>query len=124
MPRLCPYTAQSSWTGLRRPIGLLRDQLEHQRGAHGGRPRSVNTIAPNATVIAGGSAVAAGTDIGNVAGSQGAVTVTGAGSSWTNSGLLSVGTSGTGTLTIANGGVVSNGGASGFIAYTNGSRVR
>ena len=34
----------------------------------------INTITPNATVIAGGPAVAAGTDIGNVAGSQGAVT--------------------------------------------------
>jgi outer membrane autotransporter protein len=73
-------------------------------------------------MIAGGAAVAAGSDIGNFAGSQGAVLVTGAGSSWTNFGLLSVGTSGTGTLTIANGGVVSNGGASGFIAYTTGSQ--
>ena len=82
----------------------------------------INTITPNATMIAGGAAVAAGSDIGNNAGSQGAVLVTGAGSSWTNLGLLSVGTSGTGTLTIANGGVVSNGGASGFIAYTNGSQ--
>ena len=82
----------------------------------------INTITPNATMIAGGAAVAAGSDIGNNAGSQGAVLVTGAGSSWTNFGLLSVGTSGTGTLTIANGGVVSNGGASGFIAYTTGSQ--
>ena len=69
---------------------------------------SVGTITPFPTVIAGGAAVAAGTDIANSAGSQGAVTVTGAGSSWTNSGLLSVGTNGTGALTIANGGVVSN----------------
>jgi len=82
----------------------------------------INTITPNATVIAGGSAVVAGSDIGNFAGSQGAVLVTGASASWTNLGLLSVGTSGTGTLTIANGGVVSNGGASGFIAYTNNSQ--
>jgi T5SS/PEP-CTERM-associated repeat protein/autotransporter-associated beta strand protein len=63
-----------------------------------------------------------GTDIGNGAGSIGSVTVTGAGSALTNGGLLSVGTQGTGTLTIANGGTVSNGGASGFIAYTDGSQ--
>ena len=37
----------------------------------------------------------------------GTVTVDGAGSSWTNSGSLFVGYSGTGTLTIANGGAVS-----------------
>ena len=123
---MCHASARSrrrhSWTGATSTNWLRRDQLEPSRGAHGGRHRAVNTITPNATVIAGGPAVAAGSDIGNIAGSQGAVLVTGAGSSWTNIGLLSVGTSGTGTLTIANGGVVSNGGASGFIAYTNGSQ--
>ena len=61
-----------------------------------------------------------GADIGNSAGSQGAVTVTGAGSSSTNSGLLSVGTNGTGALTIANGGVVSN--TNGFIGFATGSQ--
>jgi T5SS/PEP-CTERM-associated repeat protein/autotransporter-associated beta strand protein len=46
--------------------------------------------------------------------------VTGAGSTWTNSGLLSVGTNGAGTLTIANGGVVSN--TDGFVGFATGSQ--
>ena len=48
------------------------------------------------------------------------MTVTGAGSAWTNSELLSVGTNGTGALTIANGGVVSN--TNGFIGFATGSQ--
>ena len=42
--------------------------------------------------------------IGTFAGSSGMVTVTGAGSTWTNSNTLHVGNSGSGALTIANGG--------------------
>ena len=45
-------------------------------------------------------------NIGNGAGSQGAVTVTGAGSTWSNSSGVNIGNLGTGTLTIADGGVV------------------
>ena len=45
--------------------------------------------------------------IGNSAGSQGTVTVIGPGSIWTNSSGLNIGNSGTGTLTVANGGIVS-----------------
>jgi outer membrane autotransporter protein len=45
-------------------------------------------------------------NIGNGAGSQGTVTVTGVGSIWTNSSGVNIGNSGTGTLTIAEGGVV------------------
>ena len=43
------------------------------------------------------------------AGSQGTVTVTGAGSTWSNSSGVNIGNLGTGTLTIADGGVVSAG---------------
>jgi fibronectin-binding autotransporter adhesin len=50
----------------------------------------------------------AGASIGREAGSSGSVTVTGAGSTWTNSnGVLSVGRFGSGSLTIQSGGVVS-----------------
>jgi T5SS/PEP-CTERM-associated repeat protein/autotransporter-associated beta strand protein len=45
--------------------------------------------------------------LGNSAGSTGKATVTGAGSTWTNSNGFDVGYSGTGVLTVANGGVVS-----------------
>jgi fibronectin-binding autotransporter adhesin len=48
-------------------------------------------------------------NVGRDSGSIGTVTVTGAGSSWSNSGDLHVGYSGTGTLTIENGGSVNNG---------------
>ena len=61
-----------------------------------------------------------GADIGESIGSQGTATVTGAGSTWTNGGLLSIGTIGTGALTIANGGAVSN--TNGFIAFATGSQ--
>jgi outer membrane autotransporter protein len=45
----------------------------------------------------------------NSVSSTGNVTVTGAGSTWTNSFVLTVGEMGTGTLTVSNGGTVSNG---------------
>ena len=45
-------------------------------------------------------------NIGEGAGSQGTVTVTGAGSTWSNSSGVNIGNSGTGTLTIADGGIV------------------
>ena len=46
------------------------------------------------------------TNIGNGAGSQGTVTVTGAGSLWSDIAGFNIGNSGTGTLTIADGGIV------------------
>jgi T5SS/PEP-CTERM-associated repeat protein/autotransporter-associated beta strand protein len=58
--------------------------------------------------------------IGTFAGSSGAVTVDGAGSSWSNSSNLYVGASGSGTLNITNGGAVSSNN-NGFIGYGTGS---
>lgn len=60
-----------------------------------------------------------GSDIANGAGSTGTVTVTGAGSVWSNAGFLSVGTRGTATLIISNGGTVTSSDAGGFIGYTD-----
>src|SRR4029077_10794915 len=45
-------------------------------------------------------------NIGNGTGSQGMVTVTGAGSAWSNSSGVNIGNLGTGTLTIADSGIV------------------
>jgi outer membrane autotransporter protein len=61
--------------------------------------------------IEGGGTINSNTNgrVAQFAGSQGAVTVTGAGSMWTMIGSLVVGESGTGTLGIANGGSISNG---------------
>ena len=58
----------------------------------------------------GGTLTDAGGFLGNFPGWQGTVTVSGAGSTWTNSGTLVVGGLGTGTLTIQDGGTVTSGG--------------
>ncbi|MGY4427217.1 outer membrane autotransporter protein [Bradyrhizobium sp. JR6.1] len=60
--------------------------------------------------------------IGYYAGSNGTVTIDGAGSSWTHGGVLDVGGGGTGTLTIQNGATASMlGSAVGFAAGSNGA---
>ena len=64
------------------------------------------TIA-NGGMVINNTAFAA--NIGNGAGSQGTVTVTGAGSTWSNSSGVNIGNLGTGTLTIADGGIVNAG---------------
>ena len=83
----------------------------------------IDTVTPNATVIGAAGAQSTGLRvgvsatgavsnvygfIGRYSGATGNVTVDGAGSSWTNSSDLNVGATGSGTLTIRNGGTVSN----------------
>ena len=105
---------------------------------------NINTVTPNPTVIAtrahsaesvrrpngtgmltiqtGGTVANSFGTVGNLPGAQGTVTVTGAGSTWTNTGGLVVGGLGTGTLTIQNGGTVNSGGGSvGQSAGSNGT---
>ena len=74
----------------------------------GGQGTGTLIIQNGATAEDGSTASSTGGSIGQSAGSTGTVTVTGAGSSWINgpSGGLNVGSFGTGTLTIANGGNV------------------
>ncbi len=64
----------------------------------------------NATlgVLTAGTVTSGTGNIGLLAGSVGAVNVTGAGSSWTNANYLYVGEQGTGSLTISNGGAVTS----------------
>jgi outer membrane autotransporter protein len=71
----------------------------------GGLGTGTLTIQNGGSVNSGG-----GGSVGLLAGSTGTVTVTGPGSTWTNSpgGGLNIGSSGTGTLMIANGGTVTN----------------
>ncbi|SEM97342.1 autotransporter domain-containing protein [Bradyrhizobium sp. OK095] len=74
--------------------------------------------------IANGGVVSdgAGGFIGTVAGGTGSVSVSGANSAWANVGAVIVGNSGTGTLTVSNGGtVMSNGGTAGNFAGSSGS---
>ncbi|WP_332119523.1 autotransporter domain-containing protein [Azorhizobium caulinodans] len=64
------------------------------------------------TISSGGKVVSTAAQVGAVSGAQGTVTVEGAGSSWqVNSGALSVGFNGTGTLTVRDGASVSSGDA-------------
>jgi T5SS/PEP-CTERM-associated repeat protein/autotransporter-associated beta strand protein len=76
----------------------------------GGGP-NIGSFGTGTLTIANGGMVINNTaftaNIGNGAGSQGTVTVTGAGSTWSNSSGVNIGNSGTGTLTVANGGIVS-----------------
>ena len=69
----------------------------------------VGSLAYGTLSIASGgqlSNTVASASIGDVAGSHGAVTVSDAGSVWTNAPELVVGNAGNGTLTIQNGGIV------------------
>ena len=135
-----PAHAQTNWTG-----ATSTDWFTGSNWNTGVVPTNgtifLNAVTPNPTVVSGGAAVgdilevlngaltiqnsgtvnlSVGADIGESVGSQGAATVTGAGSIWNNGGLLSIGTNGTGALTIANGGVVSN--TNGFVAFATGSQ--
>ncbi len=60
------------------------------------------------TIQTGGTLTNIGGIVGNLPGSNGTVTVTGAGSTWSNAGFVVVGGQGTGTLTIQDGGVVNS----------------
>ncbi|KQV09501.1 autotransporter domain-containing protein [Devosia sp. Root105] len=100
---------------------------------------NINTATPNAAVVGAAAAQANSLRIGDGtltiqsgggvssvigyigygSGTTGTVTVTGAGSSWANSGDLDVGEQGTGTLTILNGGKVSN--SDGYLGRIGGS---
>ncbi len=74
------------------------------------------------TVAAGGAVTSTTARLGDVVGSTGTATVTGAGSRWTLSDRIGVGTSGTGDLTVSNGGrLASAGGIVGWEATATGT---
>ena len=64
------------------------------------------------TIQTGGTLANSFGTVGNLPGGLGTVTVTGAGSNWSNAGSVVVGGQGTGTLTIQDGGTVNSGGGS------------
>ena len=81
----------------------------------GAGARALNlTVGQNGTgmlaIQNGGTLTDFGGTVGNLPGSLGTVTVTGAGSTWSNAGTVVVGGLGTGTLTIQDGGTVNSGG--------------
>ena len=71
------------------------------------------------TISNGGEVSSDSGNIGNGTPGTDTVTVDGTGSTWTNTGTLTVGDNGTGELTISNGGVVSN--TDGLIGNNSGS---
>ena len=74
------------------------------------------------TIQTGGTLADSSGTVGNLPGGLGTVTVTGAGSNWSNAGGVVVGGQGTGTLTIQDGGTVNSGGGSvGQSAGSNGT---
>ena len=81
------------------------------------------TNAGTVTVQNGGTLTDFGGFVGNLPGSQGTVTVSGAGSTWTNTSNIVVGGLGTGTLTIQNGGTV-NSAAGGSVGQSPARLVR
>ena len=67
------------------------------------------------TIAEGGDVTSSATSIANgLSSSLGSASITGAGSTWTNSGQFTIGTNGTGTVTIGNGGSVSTNGRADF----------
>jgi outer membrane autotransporter protein len=80
---------------------------------------SAVTVNGGTLSIEGGALSNATGVIGDFDGDTGTVSVTGSGSTWANSGSLTVGFEGNGTMTVADGGAVSN--ATGFIAREAGS---
>ena len=126
--------AQTNWTGTFSSNWFLSGNLD------AGSPRlttdgNINTVTPNSTTVAspgaearnlsigpnetgmltiqtGGTLADSFATVGNLPGGQGTVTVTGAGSDWTNAGSVVVGGLGMGTLTIQDGGTVNSGGGS------------
>ena len=122
--------AQTNWTGTASNNWFTVGNWDNGVPAAGVNT-TINTITPNATVVNGGAAAAqllvVGSNatgrltvqgggilnnttgvIGSTLASTGAVTVTGAGSSWVNSSTLFVGDIGSGALAVTNGGRVNN----------------
>ncbi len=126
--------AQTNWTGQFSSNWFLSGNWD------AGFPRqttdgNIDTVTPNPTVVAtpgalarnltigsngtgmltiqaGGTLADSFGTVGNLPGGLGTVTVTGAGSSWSNAGGVVVGGLGTGTLIIEDGGTLSGGGGS------------
>ena len=147
---MVPAHAQSDWTGQFTSNWFLAGNWI------GGFPRqtddgNINTETPNPTVLSdpgalarnltigangtgmltiqnGGTLADSSGAIGNLPGGVGTVTVTGAGSSWSNAGNMVVGGQGTGTLIIQEGataqdGVSSGGSSIGLLASSTGTVI-
>ena len=103
----------------RADVNITGGATEEVNGAGGGTQPSPWNVGDNLRVGAissagtlnilnGGEVNSLNGTVGSSGGSNGTVTVTGAGSAWTNTGILDVGNGGIGTLDIEDGGAVSN----------------
>ena len=127
--------AQRDWTGLISSNWFLGGNWAPALVPMQTDDANINTVTPHSTALAspgalvrnlsvgpngigilviqnGGTLANSLGTIGNLPGGLGTVTVTDAGSNWSNAGSVVVGGQGTGTLTIQNGGTVNSGGGS------------
>ena len=125
--------AQTNWTGQFSSDWFLSGNWD-ARFPRQTTDANINTVTPNATVIAepgaaarnlsvgqngtgtltiqkGGTLADSFGTVGDLPGGLGTVTVTGAGANWSNAGGIVVGGLGTGTLTIQDGGTMESPGA-------------
>lgn len=121
MATIAPASAQTVWTGAVDSNWFNADNWQPAILPSG--PTWINSSTPGA-VINGGPAISlmGTTVIGRDAGTNGSLTVDGAGSALTVGQGLQIGWSGTGTLNIGNGGTVGSG--EGFIAWNPDSAGR
>ena len=110
----------ATWTGANQNVTVGLD-LSGSGGIYGNL--AVGYQSSGSLVVENGAAIATANGyIGYNAGSTGTATVTGPGSTWTNSGTINVGNYGTGSLSVTNGGVVSGpSGATVYVGYNPGS---
>jgi T5SS/PEP-CTERM-associated repeat protein len=109
------WATGTNWTPNGAPVGTTTVTIDLSPGpsvtAAGAVASAVDVgnTATGALTISGGGTLGSTTGaVGKSAGSNGTATVTGTGSSWTNSSSLTVGGSGTGTLNIESSGAVSD----------------
>jgi len=109
---LCGMVAAPGWAGVSKTGDIKDDGSSFYAGYN---DNSTGTL----TIDAGSVFSRRDGDLGFAMGSTGTAIITGAGSTWTNSGSLCVGCSGSGTLRVEAGGQVSE--STAWLGYQSGS---
>jgi T5SS/PEP-CTERM-associated repeat protein len=99
-------SAQAVWNGTNSTNWFDAGNWSTNAVPNNATDATIDTVAPNPTVVGSGAASARDLVVGNAAGTTGRLTVTGAGTTLTVSSAFAVGRAGTGALVVQNGGVV------------------